>query len=258
MTASKLFFLWLTILMFLPTACLAKNNVADSFPSAEELAQNWNANYGLNENYFDLQDTYGPIAFWSVERQYWFASIIRELCVLEQERLDTYYTGYGVSADFAIPFFLHRYGLPDETNLTEEEAKAKAIAWVTDKQIIPSEELDAHRISVKFFRDIPEHPMWAFTFHLSTIKIAEVWVDANDGQSPLSNALDIKEIARKALLATRPELEEEFVKKYLAEAFYDPEAYRWTINLDSRLGHGWTVDVDDRTHEVIEVGGYNG
>lgn len=100
--------------------------------------------------------------------------------------------------------------------------------------------------------------MWVFTFHLSTMKIAEVWVDANDGQSPLSNALDIKEIARKALLAARPELEEEFVRKYLAEAFYDPEAYRWTINLDSRLGHGWTVDVDDTTHEVIEVGGYNG
>ena len=87
MNVSKLFFLWLTILMLLPTACLAENNAADSFPSAEELAQNWNANYGLYENYFDLQDTYGPIAFWSVERQYWFASIIRELCVLEQERL---------------------------------------------------------------------------------------------------------------------------------------------------------------------------
>ena len=178
--------------------------------------------------------------------------------MLEQERLDTYYTGYGASTDFAIPFFMHRYGLPDETNLTEEEAKAKAIAWVTDKQIIPSEELDAHRISVKFFRDIPEHPMWAFTFHLSTTKIAEVWVDANDGQSPLSNALDIKEIARKALLAARPELEEEFVRKYLAEAFYDPEACQWTIYFDSINGYGWTVDVDDTTHEVVEVGGYNG
>lgn len=93
---------------------------------------------------------------------------------------------------------------------------------------------------------------------MSTVKVAEVWVDANDGQSPLSNALDIKEIARKALLAARPELEEEFVKKYLAEAYYDPEACQWTINLDSRNGYGWTVDVDDTTHEVIEVGGYNG
>ena len=114
MNVSKLFFLWLTILMLLPTACLAENNAADSFPSAEELAQNWDANYGLEENYFDLKDTYGPITFWSVERQYWFASIIRELCELEQERLDTYYTGYGASTDFAIPFFLHRYGLPDK------------------------------------------------------------------------------------------------------------------------------------------------
>ena len=49
MNVSKLFFLWLTILMLLPTACLAKNNVADSFPSAEELAQYWDANYGLEE-----------------------------------------------------------------------------------------------------------------------------------------------------------------------------------------------------------------
>lgn len=44
MNVSKLFFLWLTILMLLPTACLAENNAADSFPSAEELAQNWDAN----------------------------------------------------------------------------------------------------------------------------------------------------------------------------------------------------------------------
>ena len=90
------------------------------------------------------------------------------------------------------------------------------------------------------------------------MKIAEVWVDANDGQSPLSNALDIKEIARKALLAARPELKEESVNKHLVEAFYDPEACQWTIYFDSINGYGWTVDVDDTTHEVVEVGGYNG
>ena len=46
MTASKLFFLWLTILMLLPTACLAENNAADSFPSAEELADQYVADSG--------------------------------------------------------------------------------------------------------------------------------------------------------------------------------------------------------------------
>ncbi len=100
--------------------------------------------------------------------------------------------------------------------------------------------------------------MWTFTFHLSTKKIAEVWVDANDGQSPQSNALDIKEIAGKALLAARTELKEEYVKKYLTEAYYDPEACRWTIKFESINGYGWTVDIADTTHEVLEVGGYNG
>lgn len=268
MKALRTIGLWFMLLLLLPAAGRAEADPTLDSMTLEAIAQiYWDADNGLTEFVNSLESTYGAIRYWSPEKQYWFTSILPSLIDLEKQKVETYHPGWSNMSFSRLDHLLaHRYGLPDENNLSEEDAKAKAIEWVTAHQILSADDIASCRIGSSFYCDDPSRPMWVFRFYppLGGGRGAEIWMTADDGVFAQSNALDIREIAEEYLLSTHPVVAmEEFTAHDLGycyvDTFFHPETSMWTIQIVApNIPCDWTVQIEDTTRQVVDMESGNG
>lgn len=268
MKALRTIGLWFMLLLLLPAAGRAEADPTTASMTLEDIAQvYWDADNGLTEFFNALERTYGAFRYWSLERKYWFTSNLPALIDLEKQRVETYHPGWrDTSFRWFYRLLVHRYGLPDENTLSEEDAKAKAVEWVAEHQLLSADDMASCRIGSSFYCDDPSQPMWVFRFYppLGGGRGAEIWMTADDGVFAQNNALDIREIAEEYLLSTHPVVAlEEFTSHNLeycyVDTFFHPQTSMWTIQIVVPNNNcGWTIQVEDTTLQVKDMQGWNG
>lgn len=266
MKALRTIGLWFMLLLLLPAAGRAEAASTLESMTPEAIAQvYWDADNGLDEFFNSLELTHGAFRYWSPERKYWFASMLPALSKLEDQRIETYHPEWlNTSIKWDDHLLAHRYGLPDESNLSEEAAKAKAVEWVTAHRLLSADDMDFCQISSNFYCDDPSQPMWVFRFYHQGKRVAETWMTGGDGVFAQNNAVDIEEIAKEYLLLTHPVVAmEEFTSHNLeycyVDTFFHPETSMWTIQIvvpDNNCG--WTIQVEDTTLQVKDMESGNG
>lgn len=267
MKALRTIGLWFMFLLLLPAAGRAEADPTLDSMTLEAIAQvYWDADNGLNEFFNSLELTHGAFRYWSPERKYWFTSMLPALIELEDQRIKTYHPEWiDTSKVWFHRLLAHRYGLPDENNLSEEAAKAKAVEWVTEHQLLSADDMASCQISSNFYCDDPSQPMWVFKFYgRGGKRVAETWMTADDGVFAQNNALDIREIAEEYLLSTHPVVAgEEFTAQDLdycyVDTFFHPETSMWTIQIVSpNFNCDWTIQIEDTTRQVVDMESGNG
>lgn len=267
MKALRTIGLWFMLLLLLPAAVRAEADPTTASMTLEDIAQvYWDADNGLTEFFNSLESTYGAFRCWSPEKKYWFTSILPALIELEDQRIETYHPEWHDTSFSRFDHLLtHRYGLPDESNLSEEAANGKAVEWVIDHHLLSADDIASCQISSNFYCDDFSQPMWSFKFYRQGGKrVAETWMTADDGVFAQNNAVDIEEIAKEYLLSTHPvvagwKFTAHNLEYCYVDTFFHPQTSMWTIQIVVPENTcGWTIQVEDTTLQVKDMQGWNG
>ena len=167
----------------------------------EVAAEKFDADYGIDDYYASLIDTFGPFLFWTPETKYEYCPVLEELVFWEAARLEMIgwkqrYAGFHVDN----MILQWGYGSPASAAVPEEDARQKALDFLKAEYGLDYSDLNVSAVLYTGHwhdSEFPD-PYWVFVFCEGSVnepvRKAEVWVNARTGALPKHRADDVRAV----------------------------------------------------------------
>ena len=217
--------------------------------------------------YLALISERGPFELWSVKEQFTFDQMLEDIG--NSRTLRDIYRHEGWIDNTAVGYEIGqwRYALPETVKVSQEEAVAKAGAMLLENTGLETAsdewQTGASLYSGHWYCDPFPTSWWVVHFYRNDVKVTDVWVSAENSDSPLHDTTTVIAQGKLPFLASGETLNgivatEDMYTSDRITVFYLEESQSWMILVDSGRDSFWQIEINDQTLKFEDLQRSNG